>query len=86
MGASTADLSIRRESLISAASNVILVVVHLATLGLLARALGSGGLGAYFYALSASFIAIIPSRELSEIRRKRVSDVDSPSAEFFGLA
>lgn len=86
MGASTADLSIRRESLISAGSNVVLVVVHLATLGLLARALGSGGLGAYFYALSASFIAIIPSRELSEIMRKRVSEVDSPSAEFFGLA
>ena len=86
MGAATADLSIRRESLISAGSNVVLIVVNLATLGLLARALGAAGLGAYFYAISASFIAIIPSRELSEIMRKRVSEVDSPSAEFFGLA
>ena len=86
MAASTADLNIRRESLISAASNVVLVVVHLGTLGLLTRALGSAGVGAYFYALSASFIAIIPSRELSQIMRKRVSEVDSPSAEYFGLA
>ena len=86
MGASTADLSIKRESLISAGSNVILVVVHLVTLGILARVLESGGLGAYFFALSASFIAIIPSRELSEVMRKRVSEVDSPSAEYFGLA
>lgn len=82
---STANLSIRRESLISAASNVILVI-HLGTLGLLTPALGAGGVGAYFYALSASFIAIIPSRELSQLMRKRVSEVDSPSAEYFGLA
>ncbi|QLG60419.1 lipopolysaccharide biosynthesis protein [Halorarum salinum] len=86
MAAATANLSIRRESLISAASNVVLVAVHLATLALLTRALGSTGLGAYFYAISASFIAIIPSRELSEIMRKRASEVDSSSAEFFGLA
>jgi len=86
MGASTADIDIRRESLISAASNVVLVVVHLGTLGLLTRALGADGVGTYFYAISASFIAIIPSRELSQIMRKRVSEVDSPSAEYFGLA
>ena len=86
MAASTAELNIRRESLLSALSNVVLVVVHLGTLGLLTRALSPAGLGAYFYALSASLIAIIPSRELSNIMRKRASESDSPTGEFFGLA
>ena len=86
MAASTAELNIRRESLLSALSNVVLVVVHLGTLGLLTRALDPAGLGAYFYALSAALIAIIPSRELSNIMRKRASENDSPTGEFFGLA
>lgn len=86
MAASTANLDIRRESLISAGSNVILIAVHLGTLAVLTRLLGTGELGTYFYALSMSFVAIIPSRELSEIMRKRVSEVESPNDEFFGLA
>ncbi|WP_232688306.1 lipopolysaccharide biosynthesis protein [Halobacterium zhouii] len=86
MAASTAELNIRRESLLSAASNVVLVVVHLSTLGLLTRALNPSGLGAYFYVLSAALIAIIPSRELSNIMRKRASESDSDTGEFFGLA
>ena len=86
MAASTAELSVRRESLLSAMSNVVLVVVHLSTLGLLTRSLDPVGLGAYFYALSAALIAIIPSRELSNIMRKRASESDSPTGEFFGLA
>lgn len=84
--ASTAELDIRRESLLSALSNVVLIVVHLSTLGLLTRTLTPVGLGAYFYALAASMIAIIPSRELSNIMRKRASESDSSTAEFFGLA
>lgn len=86
MGTATADLDIRRESLIAAASNVVLIAVQLATLGLLTRTLGANGVGTYFFALSAAILAIIPSRELSEIMRKRVSEIDSPSDEFFGLA
>ncbi|MFD1588929.1 oligosaccharide flippase family protein [Halorientalis brevis] len=86
MGTATAELDIRRESLIAAAANVVLIAVQLATLGLLTRTLGADGVGTYFFALSAAILAIIPSRELGEIMRKRVSEIDSPSHEFFGLA
>lgn len=86
MGVATAELDIRRESLIAAASNVVLMAVQLGTLGVLTRALGVAGLGTYLFALSAAVIAVIPARELSEIMRKRASEIDSPSDEFFGLA
>lgn len=86
MATAPSRVDIRRESLISAASNVVLVVVHLGTLGLLTRTLGAAGVGTYFFAVSASMVGIIPSRELSEIMRKRASEVHSPNAEFFGLA
>lgn len=85
MGAA-ADLSIRDESLVSAVANVALTITHLATLAILARALRPTDLGLYFFALSAAMIAIVPSRELSKIMRKRVSEPGTDSGAFFGLA
>lgn len=86
MGVATAKLDLRRESLIAGCSNLVLIAVKLATLGVLTRVLAVGELGTYFYALSVAVLAVIPARELGEILRKRASEIDSPSDEFLGFA
>lgn len=85
MPRNTPDLSMSREALVAILAKFVLAVTGFAGVIIFARVLGVSGVGKYYAILAAAnLVAQIPGRTSGAIK-KRVSEVDTPVEEYFGL-
>lgn len=85
MGTDTAELSLSRETLIAVAAKFVLAVTGFVGVVIFSRVLGVSGVGKYYAILAAAKLLSQISSGVNGAIKKRVSEVDTPSAEYFGL-
>ena len=85
MPENTAELSMSREALVAMAAKLVLAATGFLGVIIFSRVLGVSGVGKYYALLAgANLVAQISSGTNGAIK-KRVSEVDTPVEEYFGL-
>ncbi|WP_158854450.1 oligosaccharide flippase family protein [Halorhabdus sp. CUG00001] len=85
MDKNTAELDLGRETLIAVAAKLVLAVTGFAGVIIFTRVLGLGGVGKYYAILAAANLLNQVLSGFNGAIKKRVSEVDTPTGEYFGL-
>ena len=85
MSESTADLSMSREALIAIVAKFVLATTGFLGVVIFSRVLGVNGVGRYYALLAAANLVAQISSGVNGAIKKRVSEVETPVREYFGL-
>ncbi|QZP37515.1 oligosaccharide flippase family protein [Halobaculum magnesiiphilum] len=85
MSDSTADLSMSREALIAIIAKFALAATGFLGVVIFSRVLGVNGVGRYYTLLAAANLVAQISSGVNGAIKKRVSEVETPVSEYFGL-
>lgn len=85
MAKNTAELDLGREALVAIVAKLALAVTGFAGVIIFTRVLGVGGVGKYYAILAAANLLNQVLSGFNGAIKKRVSEVDTPVEEYFGL-